>query len=38
MPDVYSTPPSAFDAGLDDADFGATDRQIAQLRVRPHSI
>ncbi len=38
MPDVYSTPPSAFDAGLDDADFGATDRQIAQLRVPPHSI
>ena len=37
MPDVYSTPPSAFDAGLDDADFG-TDRQIAQLRVPPHSI
>ena len=37
MNDVYSTPPSAFDAGLDDADF-ATDRQIAQLRVPPHSI
>ena len=37
MNDVYSTAPSAFDAGLDDADFGA-DRQIAQLRVPPHSI
>jgi replicative DNA helicase len=37
MHDVYSTPPSAFDAGLGDADFG-TDRQIAQLRVPPHSI
>ena len=34
MPDVYSSPPSAFDAGLDDADFGGTDRQIAQLRGR----
>ncbi len=38
MSDLYSTPPSAFDAGLDDADFGVTDRQIAQLRVPPHSI
>ena len=38
MHDAYSAPPSAFDAGLDEADFGATDRQIAQLRVPPHSI
>ena len=38
MHDAYSAPPSAFDAGLDEADFGTTDRQIAQLRVPPHSI
>ncbi|MFM6985049.1 MAG: replicative DNA helicase [Hydrogenophaga sp.] len=37
MNDLYSTPPSAFDAGLDHADF-ASDRQITQLRVPPHSI
>lgn len=38
MSDLYSSPPSAFDAGLDDADYAAGDRQIAQLRVPPHSI
>jgi replicative DNA helicase len=37
MSAVFSTPPSSFDAGLDEAGFGS-DRQLAQLRVPPHSI
>jgi replicative DNA helicase len=37
MSTAFSSPLSSFDAGLDEVDFGA-DRQIAQLRVPPHSI
>jgi replicative DNA helicase len=36
MSAVFSSSFSSFDAGLDDG--GGTDRQIAQLRVPPHSI
>jgi replicative DNA helicase len=37
MADVFSTPFSSFDAGLDEVGF-APDQQLAQLRVPPHSI
>ena len=37
MSAVFASPLSSFDAALDEARFG-TDRQIAQLRVPPHSI
>ena len=37
MSAVFSNSLSSFDAALDDASFGA-DRQVAQLRVPPHSI
>ncbi len=37
MAAVFSTPLSSFDAGLDEGGF-SSDRQIAQLRVPPHSI
>ncbi|MDZ4356359.1 MAG: DnaB-like helicase N-terminal domain-containing protein, partial [Variovorax sp.] len=37
MSAVFSSSFSSFDAGLDEAGSG-TDRQIAQLRVPPHSI
>ena len=37
MSAVFASPLSSFDAALDEAGFG-TDRQIAQLRVPPHSI
>ena len=37
MADVFSTPFSSFDAGLDEVSF-APDQQLAQLRVPPHSI
>jgi replicative DNA helicase len=37
MPSAFSSSFSSFDVGLDEAN-GGTDRQIAQLRVPPHSI
>ncbi len=37
MSELFSAPPSAFDLGMEDADAGS-DRQVAQLRVPPHSI
>ncbi|MFC3683539.1 replicative DNA helicase [Hydrogenophaga luteola] len=37
MADVFSTPFSSFDAGLDEVGF-SPDQQLAQLRVPPHSI